>query len=97
MFYQNNRLNKDKFLSAFNLYKVEETKAPDGYELNQASVAFKVKNDGTITKVVMKNTPTTDVPNTAENIPIYIYIIGGMILVIGIAVIYVTTKPKKNN
>ena len=57
---------------------------------------FTVKDDGTITKVVMKNTPTTDVPNTAESIPGYVYIIGGFILIVGISVIYVTVKKKKN-
>lgn len=34
--------NKDKFLSAFNLYKVEETKAPDGYELNNTPYYFSI-------------------------------------------------------
>ena len=34
--------NKDKFLSAFNLYKVEETKAPDGYELNEKPYYFSI-------------------------------------------------------
>lgn len=31
-----------KFLSAFNLYKVEETKAPDGYELNKKPYYFSI-------------------------------------------------------
>ena len=44
----------------------------------------------------MKNTPTTDVPNTAANIPLYLYIIGAMILVIGAGVIYVTTRGNKS-
>ena len=34
--------NKDKFLSAFNLYKVAETKAPDGYELNDTPYYFSI-------------------------------------------------------
>ena len=34
--------NKDRFLSAFNLYKVEETKAPDGYELNRKPYYFSI-------------------------------------------------------
>lgn len=34
--------NKDKFLSAFNLYKVEEIKAPDGYELNKKPYYFSI-------------------------------------------------------
>lgn len=34
--------NIDKFLSAFNLYKVVETKAPDGYELNDTPYYFSI-------------------------------------------------------
>ena len=34
--------NKDKFLSAFNLYKVEEIEAPDGYELNKKPYYFSI-------------------------------------------------------
>lgn len=34
--------NKEKFLSAFNLYKVEEIEAPDGYELNKKPYYFSI-------------------------------------------------------
>ena len=34
--------NKDKFLSAFNLYKVQEIEAPDGYELNKKPYYFSI-------------------------------------------------------
>ena len=34
--------NKDKFLSAFNLYEIEETGAPDGYELNNTPYYFSI-------------------------------------------------------
>lgn len=34
--------NIDRFLSAFNLYKVKETKAPDGYELNEKPYYFSI-------------------------------------------------------
>lgn len=34
--------NREKFLSAFNLYKVVETKAPDGYELNNTPYYFSI-------------------------------------------------------
>lgn len=34
--------NVHKFLSAFNLYKVKETKAPDGYELNEKPYYFSI-------------------------------------------------------
>lgn len=33
---------KDKFLSAFNLYKIEETEEPDGYELNNTPYYFSI-------------------------------------------------------
>lgn len=34
--------NIDKFLSAFNLYKIKETGAPDGYELNEKPYYFSI-------------------------------------------------------
>lgn len=34
--------NKDRFLSAFNLYKVQEIQAPDGYELNEKPYYFSI-------------------------------------------------------
>lgn len=34
--------NKDKFLSAFNLYKVQEIQAPNGYELNEKPYYFSI-------------------------------------------------------
>lgn len=36
------RTNIVKFLSAFNLYKIEETEAPDGYELNKTPYYFSI-------------------------------------------------------
>ena len=76
-------------------YILCETTSPEGYELNTECVPFTVKDDGTITKVEMKNTPTTPTPDTASNIPIYLYIVGTMILIIGAVVIYYTVKPSK--
>ncbi len=78
-------------------YTLTEITSPDGYELNTESVPFTVKNDGTITKVEMKNTPTTTVPNTASSIPAYLYVVGALIIIIGAVVIYFTVNPKKNN
>lgn len=34
--------NREKFLSAFNLYRIQETKAPDGYELNNTPYYFSI-------------------------------------------------------
>ena len=76
-------------------YTLTEITSPDGYELNKESVSFTVAAGSKITKVEMKNTPTTPVPNTLANIPVYLYIIGAMIVIIGGAVIYFTVKPAK--
>ena len=38
-------------------YTLKETIAPEGYILSSETVSFEVKDDGTRTKVVMKNTP----------------------------------------
>ena len=77
-------------------YILTEITSPDGYELNKEHVPFTVSENGTITKVEMKNTPLTETPPTAASIPLYLYIIGAMILVIGVGVIYVSTRTKKN-
>ena len=39
-------------------YTLTETIAPEGYDLNKETVKFTMKDDGTVTKVIMKNTPT---------------------------------------
>lgn len=78
-------------------YFVKEITAPEGYELSEEAVPFTVDDTKAINKVEIKNTPTTKVPDTASNIPAYLYIIGSMILVIGVAVIVVTTRQSKNN
>ncbi len=36
-------------------YTLTETIAPEGYVLSTETITFEVKNDGTVTKVVMKN------------------------------------------
>ena len=46
-------------------YTLTETIAPEGYVLSTETISFEVKNDGTVTKVVMKNKPE-------EKTPIYI-------------------------
>jgi len=78
-------------------YKLTETIAPEGYELSSETIEFEVKDDGSVTKVVMKNTPLTPTPDTGFNIPFIVYLAGGIILVCGIAIIYASVKPKKQN
>lgn len=46
-------------------YTLTEEIAPEGYILSTETITFEVKADGTMTKVVMKNTPE-------EKIPVYI-------------------------
>ena len=80
--------NKDKFLSAFNLYKVVETKAPDGYELNNTPYYFsiyqadqnKTKQDA-IEEMTRRNIPTlsgidlnTQVWFVPNNIEVSLYV-----------------------
>ncbi len=78
-------------------YTLTETIAPEGYELSSESIQFEVKDDGSVTAVVMKNTPLTPAPDTGMDIPMSVYIAGGIILICGIAVIYASVKPKKEN
>jgi len=78
-------------------YKLTETIAPEGYEINSESIEFEVKNDGTVTKVVMKDNPLTPTPDTAMDIPMVVYIAGGIILVCGIAIIYASVRTKKED
>lgn len=78
-------------------YKLTETMAPEGYELSLETIEFEVKDDGSVTKVVMKNTPLTPTPDTGFDIPFIVYLAGGIILLCGIVIIYASVKPKKQN
>ena len=65
-------------------YELCETVAPEGFELNTECVKFEVKYDK-VTVTVMENSPTVPVPNTffsKSNIP---YLIGGVLLLLGIS------------
>lgn len=48
-------------------YYLEETIAPEGYELNENMVEFEVKSNGTTNKVQMKNDIIVEVPNTLSS------------------------------
>lgn len=78
-------------------YILKEISSPEGYELSSEEIPFTVTEDSTINEVEMKNTPTIKVPDTASSIPAYLYIIGSMILIIGLSVIVITTKQSKSN
>ncbi len=78
-------------------YQLSELEAPKGYELSKEVIEFDVKNDGSVTELVYKNNPLTPTPDTGLNIPFTVYIAGGIILICGIAIIYASVKPKKEN
>lgn len=78
-------------------YRLSELEAPKGYELSKEVIEFDVKNDGSVTELVYKNNPLTPTPDTGLNIPFTVYIAGGIILICGIAIIYASVKPKKEN
>lgn len=78
-------------------YRLTEITAPSGYELSQEVINFEVGNDGNpIDTVVMKNTPYVTPPDTASNLPIYIYIVGAIVLIAGTVVIYQSVRPVKD-
>lgn len=78
-------------------YRLTETIAPSGYELSTETIEFTVTDDNKPTQVVvMKNTPYVDTPDTAEGLPVYVYIIGTIILVIGTTMVYTSVKTRKN-
>lgn len=83
-------------------YTLCETNAPEGYSLNNECVDFTVDGKRTITITMVNNKVIkTDVPvpNTKLSIPPLIYIIGGIILIIGICTlgIPIISKRKKEN
>lgn len=77
-------------------YYLKETIAPEGYKATSEMVAFEVKEDGTTTKVVMKNSPI--IPDTGKSSTnINTLVIGGAALaVLGIGLVaYIIIKRRK--
>ena len=89
------------------IYTLTETQQPTGYILSTETITFTVKEDGSITKVVMYNSPDSkDLPsgNGGEDIPVEstgsfknvtTYVIGIAITLIGALMIYKTSKKNK--
>ena len=74
-------------------YSLTETIAPDGYVLNTSTVEFDILPNGEIQSTVMFNSKPIDVPNTSSNAT-YIYLIGGILVVIGGSVMYISRRNK---
>ena len=74
-------------------YTLTETLAPDGYVLNPSVVEFDVLPNGEIQSTVMFNSKLVEVPNTSSNAT-YIYLVGGLLVVIGGVLIYISHENK---
>ncbi len=74
-------------------YTFTETIAPDGYILNTSVVEFNVLETGDIQSEVMFNSKPIEVPNTSSN-STFIYLTGGILMIIGGILIYVSYKNK---
>ncbi|HIT37665.1 MAG TPA: hypothetical protein IAB59_04210 [Candidatus Onthousia faecipullorum] len=72
-------------------YTITETIIPEGYNVEVTTTTFEI-TEGETTEVVIKNTPTINVPNTSISSNI-IYIIGTSIIIVGIILIVVAKRP----
>lgn len=81
------------------IYTLTETIAPNGYVLSTETISFTVKDDGTVTKVVMYNSPNSkEVPveNTASFKTITSTIAGMVIIVVGAVMMVRNFKRKED-
>ena len=81
-------------------YYLKETIAPAGYQLSTEMVSFEVKEDGTVTQVVMKNKPeeVPDVPDTGKSNMSMLMLGGSLVLVASLGLlIYTIVRRKKAN
>ncbi len=79
------------------IYTLNETIAPEGYILSSETITFTVKDDGSVTKVVMYNSPNgkeVPVESTGSYKTIASSLVGGVIVVIGFVLMLVTGKKK---
>ncbi|HIR59392.1 MAG TPA: Cys-Gln thioester bond-forming surface protein [Candidatus Onthousia excrementipullorum] len=74
-------------------YTLTETIAPDGYVLNASTVTFEVLESGDIQSTTMFNSRLVEVPNTGSNAT-YIYLVGGLLIIIGGSLMYISYKNK---
>ena len=81
------------------IYTLTETIAPEGYILSTETITFTVKDDGTITKVVMYNSPAAkeEVPvePTSSFKTMTSGIIGTIIVIAGSYIIFKSSKKKE--
>ena len=74
-------------------YTLTEIQAPDGYILSTEVITFTVSEDHTVvTEVVMYNTPAVDVPITASNVSMIVYVIGLLGIAFGFKTVFVNAR-----
>lgn len=81
------------------IYTLTETIAPEGYVLSDETITFTVKDDGTITRVVMYNAPSSkDIPvePTSSFKTMTSGLIGTLVILLGSFMIFKNYKKKEN-
>ena len=75
-------------------YTLTEIMAPEGYIINTSVIDFEVLETGEIQSEVMFNSKPIEVPNTSRNAT-YIYLVGGILIIIGGVLIYISYRNVK--
>ena len=75
-------------------YYLEEVIAPEGYVLSNELVEFEVKDDGSITEVVMENDLEVEVPDTLSSRSMLLLVIGMIDIALGIGILLYVKKNK---
>ena len=75
-------------------YTLTETIAPDGYKLSSETIKFTVKDDGTMTEVVMYNS-LYDVPITDLSVSQSLIIFATILVVLGTGMVVYYAKFSK--
>lgn len=75
-------------------YYLKEVKAPEGYALSEEIVAFEVKDDGSVTEVVMENALEVPVPDTLSSKSVLLLVIGMFDIALGIGILLYVKKNK---
>lgn len=83
-------------------YYFQETKAPDGYTLNETAIPVTVTQSGEATEIV-KTTPVTMIDTKLSSLPstggigTTIFTIGGCVIMVTAAGLYFATRKKEQN